>query len=105
MSDPSAFPEDQGADLDLIALVEATAAQPPAGAGLAVEHAAIIRLCQSALTVAELTAYLDLPLSTVRALLGDLVERDLIVVCDAHLTGPGPSQHVLKAVINGLRSL
>jgi len=95
----------RAADLDLIALVEATAPYPPAGAGLAAEQTAIIRMCQSPLTVAELTAYLDLPLSTVRTLLGELVDRDLIVVCDSHLASPAPSQHVLKAVINGLRSL
>jgi len=74
-------------------------------AGLTAEHAAIIRLCQYPLSVAELSARLNLPLGPVRILLGGLLDRGLLLVCGSHPAGPAPSDHVLKAVRNGLLSL
>jgi DNA-binding transcriptional ArsR family regulator len=103
--DPSAVSPDPAVELDLIALIVATRTEAPAVPGLSADHATIIRLCQYPQSVAELSARLDLPLSTVRTLLGELLDGGLILVRDTHLATPAPSQHVLKAVINGLRSL
>lgn len=104
VSDLSAIPG-HPADLDLIALVVAAQAELPAMAGLTAEHAAIIQLCQYPLSVAELSAHLSLPLGPVRILLWELLDRGLILACDSHSAGPAPTDHVLKAVRNGLRSL
>jgi hypothetical protein len=92
-------------EFDLIALVVATQPAPGSMVGLQPEHVAIINLCQHPLSVAEVSAHLDLPVGTVRVLLGDLLDGGLILA-----RGPRPveqlhNQHVLKAVINGLRAL
>lgn len=92
-------------EFDLIALIVATQPAPGSMIGLQPEHVAILNLCQHPLSVAEISAHLDLPVGTVRVLLGDLLDGRLILT-----RGPKPvehqhSQHVLKAVINGLRAL
>jgi Protein of unknown function (DUF742) len=90
---------------DLVALVVATTPESSVHYGLGPEHAAIIRLCQRPLSVAEVSAYLDLPLGIVRVLLGDLLDRGLILARGPQPETPATSQRILKAVINGLRSL
>jgi hypothetical protein len=93
-------------DFDLIALVRAT--QPLHAVvhiGLEPEHTAIIRLCQSPISVAEISAHLDLPLGIVRVMLGDLLDRQLILASEPKPATQLPNERVLKAVINGLRSL
>ncbi len=92
-------------DFDLITLVVATQAELSVHTGLGPEHVAIMRLCQRPLSVAEVSAYLDLPVGIVRVLLGDLLDRGLILARGPQAEAQGPSQRVLKAVINGLRSL
>jgi hypothetical protein len=92
-------------DFDLITLVIATRPVAMVREPLDPEQAAIMRLCQRPQSVAEVSAHLDLPVGIVRVMLGDLLDRGLILA-----RGPGPSaqvpnQRVLKAVINGLRSL
>lgn len=90
---------------DLVALVVATQGASAAAASMDPEHAAIMTICQSAQSVAEISAHLDLPLGIVRVLLGDLRERGLIMVRDLKQTTQLPSENVLKAVLSGLRSL
>jgi hypothetical protein len=92
-------------EFDLITLVVAT--KPVAGVRepLSPEHHAILRLCQRPQSVAEVSAHLDLPVGIVRVLLGDLLDRGLILARGPNTSTPQPSQRVLKAVINGLRSL
>ena len=83
----------------------ATQPELPVHSGLGPEHAAIVRICQHPLSVAEVAAYLDLPVGIVRVLLGDLLDRGLILARGPQPESPATSQRVLKAVINGLRSL
>ena len=93
-------------EFDLIALVVATQQPPGFDVGLEPEHLAIIEMCQRPLSVAELSAYLDLPVGIVRVMLGDLLERGLILARGPQAAAQGgPSERVLKAVISGLRSL
>lgn len=69
------------------------------------EHTAILRLCRFPLSVAELTAYLDLPFSAVAVLLADLLAEDRVQaqapVRMAHL----PDIALIEAVIHGLQKL
>jgi hypothetical protein len=92
-------------EFDLITVIMAARAATAADPGMGPEHAAIVRLCQNPLSVAELATHLDLPAGTVRVLLGDLLDRGFIrtrsPVPDAHL----PTERVFKAVLDGLRSL
>ncbi|MBM0238843.1 DUF742 domain-containing protein [Micromonospora sp. ATA32] len=90
---------------DLISLVTATRADVTPEAGLGPEHMAIIGLCQRMQSVAEVAAHLDLPVGTVRVLLGDLVERSLVQVREPRTTAGLPDDSVFEAVINGLRAL
>jgi hypothetical protein len=91
---------------DLIALISTTSAAPSAAAvGFGPEHVAIIRICRSPVSVAEIAAHLDLPLGTVRVLLGDLLDDGLIVAREPQPMAQLPSDDVFEAVIHGLRAL
>lgn len=90
---------------DLISLVFATRATLSLEVGLGPEHLAIVSLCQRPLSVAEVAAHLDLPLGTIRVLLGDLLERELVEVREPQQGTVLPDDSVYEAVINGLRAL
>lgn len=90
---------------DLISLVVSTRAAHSEQIGLDPEHRAIVKLCQSPISVAEISGYLDLPLGIVRVMLGDLLDRGLILAREPQAATQPLSEQVFKAVINGLRSL
>jgi hypothetical protein len=90
---------------DLISLVIATRAAPSLEVGMGPEHLAIVSLCQRPFSVAEVAAHLNLPLGTVRVLLGDLLERQLVQIREPRPTTALPDDSVFEAVINGLRAL
>ncbi|GAB3862948.1 DUF742 domain-containing protein [Micromonospora andamanensis] len=90
---------------DLISLVTATRRDVPAEVGLGPEHLAIVGLCQRVQSVAEIAAHLDLPVGTVRVLLGDLVARNLVRIREPHPTVELAEYSIFEAVINGLRAL
>jgi hypothetical protein len=92
-------------EFDLIALVVATQPMPAASAGLGPEHAEILGLCQHPMSIAEISAHLNLPIGIIRVLLGDLLAKGLILAREPKSVAQLHSQRVLKAVINGLRSL
>jgi hypothetical protein len=91
-------------DFDLITLIMA-ARSGGADLGLQPEHAAIIELCQSPISVAEIATDLDLPVGTVRVLLGDLLDRGFIRTRSPVPAAQIPNERVFKAVLDGLRSL
>lgn len=90
---------------DLISLVTATVTTATPDVGMEPEHLAIIRMCQRPLSVAELAAHLNLPLGTVRVMLGDLLDRRLVHVHDPHTAGTRPDADIIEAAIHGLRAL
>jgi len=90
---------------DLVSLVTATHLLPTRDLGLGPEHLAIVRLCHRPLSVAELAAYLDLPLGTIRVMLGDLLERGLVLVREPAAAGALPHISIIEAAIDGLRAL
>src|SRR5712691_11827505 len=65
---------------ELVDLIVATSA--PAAGALAAgpEHRRLLRMCRRPVAVAELASLVDLPLGTVRVLLGDLAAEGLITV-------------------------
>jgi Protein of unknown function (DUF742) len=90
---------------DLISIVLAARVDMPHGVELAPEAHDILRACQEPVSVAEISAYLDLPAGTVKVLLGDLLALHLI-----HTRAPSPpiglpDEPVLQAVMHGLRAL
>ncbi|MBH5338278.1 DUF742 domain-containing protein [Streptomyces pactum] len=69
------------------------------------EHAAIVQMCDYPLSVAEISAYLRLPVSTVTVILAELLDRGHI-----EARAPLPAAHlpdidILEAVMHGLQNL
>ncbi|MFV2178833.1 DUF742 domain-containing protein [Actinomadura sp. LOL_016] len=90
---------------DLITLVVASGPDPEGAIGLGPEHLAIIRLCQSVMSVAELTGHLDLPVATVRVMLGDLLDKGFVMMQEPEPEADMHDIRLYKAVIDGLRAL
>ncbi len=89
-------------DLQLITLVVALApVTPTLPPSLDPEHVQILTLCQRPKSVAEIAAEVQLPLSVVKILITDLIERRLVMFRSAVT----PDLDVLQAVINGIRQL
>ncbi|QFG23804.1 DUF742 domain-containing protein [Actinomadura sp. WMMB 499] len=90
---------------DLITLVVASGPDPEGAIGLGPEHLSIIRLCQSVMSVAELTGHLDLPVATVRVMLGDLLDKGFVMMQEPEPEADMHDIRLYKAVIDGLRAL
>ncbi len=90
---------------DLTTLVEAPQPAPVAEPGLGPEHLAILRLAQDIMSVAELTGHLDLPVGTVRVLLGDLLDKGYVAVQEPDSDADMADIRMYEAVIDGLRAL
>ncbi|MGA8116416.1 MAG: DUF742 domain-containing protein [Actinocatenispora sp.] len=90
--------------LDLIALVVAAEA-PRSTFDLEPEHLAILELTQQPISVAEISAHVDLPVGVVRILLDDLRVTGAVVIRAPMSVAKQPNKRVLRSVINGLRAL
>ena len=88
--------------LDLVTLVVARSGPRP---GMQPEHAAIVRLCNSPLSVAEISAYLSLPVSVVTVLLSDLLAEGRVVARAPVPPAQLPDRALIEAVIDGLQKL
>jgi hypothetical protein len=95
----------QRGEFDLITLIMATRNPAQLDGALQPELATIVRLSQSAVSVAELATRMDLPTGTVRVLLGDLLDRGYIRARSPVPAAQLPTERVFKAVLDGLRSL
>lgn len=89
-------------ELDLVTLVRAAADAVP---GLRPDARRVLMLCsrRGALSIAELSAYLDLPASVVKIVVSDLLDT-------GHLFCPTPAEvkpelALLEEVLDGLRAL
>jgi len=89
---------------DLITLVVAPGPAPAAGR-LFPEQTAILEMCRQPLSVAEIGADLDLPVGTVRVLLGDLLAANLIETHEPPTPAELPSEELLQELLAGLRAL
>jgi Protein of unknown function (DUF742) len=92
-------------EFDLITLIKTVEGRPPSRFQGGPEHRRILRLCTSALSVAEIASELDLPVDVVRVLLGDLADHDLIIVRQSAAVTRLPGHGVLKQVLDGLHAL
>jgi hypothetical protein len=89
-------------DLDLVTLVVARAAPRH---GMQPEHAAILRMCQYPLSMAEISAYLRLPFSAIAVLVTDLLADRQVEVRAAVRAAGLPDPELIKAVMYGLQKL
>ncbi|EWM19821.1 DUF742 domain-containing protein [Kutzneria sp. 744] len=70
------------------------------------EGQAIVEWCHHALPVAELAAHLDVPLTVVKVVISDLIERGYVVVRNPTKTAlQDPGADLLKRVLKGVRAL
>ncbi|MFD8814227.1 DUF742 domain-containing protein [Streptomyces sp. NPDC059627] len=90
------------AELDLVTLIVARAAAPPS---VTPEQAALLRLCLAPLSVAELSAYLNLPFSAMTALITELITAELVQARVPIVRQALPDRSLLEAVMHGLQKL
>jgi hypothetical protein len=88
--------------LDLVTLIVSRSAPD---AGLQPEHAAILRMCEYPLSVAEISAYLALPASVVMVLLTDLLADGRLEARPPIPAASLPDAELLEAVMHGLQNL
>ncbi|MBC7302543.1 MAG: DUF742 domain-containing protein [Nocardia sp.] len=93
----------QRPDLDLTTLLVGTRS----GAGsrlLAPEYTAIVDLCRTPLSVAEVAAHLHLPLTSTKLLIGDLIDEGrLRANPPRNQMSTAPDLDVLRAVLAGIK--
>jgi len=96
-----------GADLPFESLLQVTALGRSSLPGLALERREIISRCVGSISLAEISAHLQLPLGVVRVLVGDMVEEGLLTATapDHTRTGDRPDRQLLERVLDGLQSL
>jgi len=89
--------------LDLITLV--VAMRTPAEVDLQPEYAQALQVCQHPISVVEVAAMVNLPLQVVKVVLSDLITQGLVIFRSAPPSDDAPSQHLLQAVLDGIRRL
>ena len=90
------------AALDLVTLIVAHGEAAPTAQP---EHAVVLRLCRTPLSVAELSAYLALPVSVVTVLLTKMLAIDLVQARAPIVRSTLPDRSLLEAVMHGLQKL
>ncbi|CAL9613824.1 DUF742 domain-containing protein [Streptomyces sp. Tu 3180] len=91
------------ADIDLVTLIVARSPDPPPSA--TPEQAALLRLCVAPLSVAELSAYLNLPFSAVTVLITEMLTAELVQAHAPIVRQALPDRSLLEAVMHGLQRL
>ncbi|MET8943675.1 DUF742 domain-containing protein [Streptomyces sp. NPDC004542] len=90
------------AELDLVTLIVARADPPPS---VPPEQAALLRLCTAPLSVAELSAYLNLPFSAMTVLITEMISAELVQARVPIVRQALPDRSLLEAVMHGLQKL
>jgi hypothetical protein len=74
--------------------------------GLGPEHLAILQLCRGPVSIAEIAAYVKVPLGVIRVLCGDLIQRGLVITkSPTFRPAQAPSRETLQAVLDALIKL
>ncbi|KAA0931311.1 DUF742 domain-containing protein [Streptomyces apricus] len=90
------------AELDLVTLIVTCADAPPTAQP---EQLALLRLCRAPMSVAEVSAYLNLPFSVVTVLLTELLTAELVQARVPIVRSELPDRSLLEAVMHGLQKL
>ncbi|MER7986090.1 DUF742 domain-containing protein [Streptomyces noursei] len=88
--------------LDMVTLI-VTRHRPPSS--LQPEQAAILRICDYPLSVAEISAYVHLPISVVTVLLAELLGNGHVEARAPIPAASLPDAELLEAVMHGLQNL
>jgi Protein of unknown function (DUF742) len=92
-------------ELAIEALVSTTRLGDRSAESTAPERQQICDLCRRARSVAEIAAYLRMPLGVARVLVGDMAQEGLVRVHQAHTPTDRPDLALMQRVLNGLRNL
>jgi hypothetical protein len=92
-------------DLELEALVSTTSLGESTDLSLSYEQQSIAMLCRDVLSVAEVSARLDLPLGVARVLVADMADEGLVIVHRPTSPGDRPDLALLERVLYGLRTI
>ncbi|GAA3829899.1 hypothetical protein GCM10022380_55650 [Amycolatopsis tucumanensis] len=93
-------------ELALEALVSTTERGRVPQAVTGVQHRRICALCSEARSIAEIAAYLDLPLNVVKVLVSDLDAAGMVLIHQSGLSfGDRSSREFMDRVLQGLRRL
>lgn len=84
-------------------LVQTASALDVPAAGIPEEQRAICRLCVMPISVAEVSARIDLPLGVTRVVLDDMARGGLVVLHQQ--ADDRPSRELLERVLDGLQRL
>ncbi|MEW2400130.1 DUF742 domain-containing protein [Streptomyces sp. NPDC046862] len=98
----AAVEDGERAPIDLVTLIVASADLPPSATP---EQTALLRLCQAPLSVAEISAYLNLPFSVVTVLLTELLAAELVQARAPIVRQARADRSLLEAVMHGLQKL
>ncbi|MBT2508011.1 DUF742 domain-containing protein [Streptomyces sp. ISL-98] len=89
------------AALDMLSMVRATGAEPHGHLGP--EHTQALGLCERPTSVAEIAAYLRLPVIVTKVLLSDLVDCGAVATHAPRFDDQPTDVSLLEAVLDGLR--
>ncbi|MCX7621028.1 MAG: DUF742 domain-containing protein [Acidimicrobiales bacterium] len=94
-------------DLPLETLVKVTPQGVSAAPRLALERKKIVALCNSPISIAEISAHLSVPLGVARVLVGDMTEEGFLTSYKPQhaMNGERPDLKLLERVLNGLQAL
>jgi Protein of unknown function (DUF742) len=92
-------------DLEWETLVSTTALGATSPKVSGVERRAILTLCRDLLSIAEVSAHLDLPLGVTRVLIGDMAEQGFLILHRPTRVGDRPDLALLQRVLYGLHQL
>jgi hypothetical protein len=98
-------PSRAGGELELEALVSTTSRGEASVGVLALERRTIAELCRDILSVAEVSARLEVPLGVARVLIGDMAEEGLVAVHRPTSPSDRPDLALLERVLYGLREI
>jgi hypothetical protein len=92
-------------ELELESLVSTTSLGETSVPTLTPEQQSSVLLCRDILSIAEVSAHLDVPVGVARVLVGDMAAEGLVTL--HRPTGPGirPDLALLERVLYGLRAL
>jgi Protein of unknown function (DUF742) len=90
-------------ELELETLISTTSPDAPPPPGLNPEQRAIVALCGAMLSVAEVSAHLDVPVGVARVLISDLAVWGLVTL--HRPAGGGADLGLLERVLHGLRAV
>ena len=94
-------------DLPIETLVKVTPHGVSATPRLALERKKIVSLCDTPISIAEVSAHLGVPLGVARVLVGDMCEEGFLTDFKPQhaLTGERPDLKLLERVLDGLQAL